>query len=53
MRSFLAAVTPEPFEAVAAKVRRLAGETPVLIGGEGAGAKLATRLKRPPSSLMR
>jgi hypothetical protein len=37
-------VTPEPFEAVAAEVRRLAGETPVLIGGEGAGAKLATRL---------
>jgi MerR family transcriptional regulator, light-induced transcriptional regulator len=40
----LAAVTPEPFEAVAAEIRRLAGETPVLIGGEGADAKLATRL---------
>ena len=40
----LAAVTPEPFEAVADEIRSLAGGTPVLIGGEGAGAKLATRL---------
>jgi len=40
----LAAVTPEPFKAVAAEIRRLAGETTVLIGGEGSGAKLATRL---------
>lgn len=40
----LAAVTPEPFEAVAAEIRQLAGETPVLIGGEGADGLLATRL---------
>jgi methanogenic corrinoid protein MtbC1 len=40
----LAAVTPEPFEAVADEIRSLAGRTAVLIGGEGAGAKLATRL---------
>jgi len=40
----LAAVAPEPFEAVGAEIRRLAGGTPVLIGGEGAGVKLATRL---------
>jgi MerR family transcriptional regulator, light-induced transcriptional regulator len=40
----LAAVTPEPFEAVADEIRSLAGGTPVLIGGEGAGAKLAIRL---------
>ena len=26
------------------QIRSLAGETPVLIGGEGGGAKLATRL---------
>ena len=31
-------------EAVADDIRSLAGETPVLIGGEGAGATLATRL---------
>ena len=40
----LAAVTPEPFEAVADEIRNLASGTPVLIGGGGAGAKLATRL---------
>jgi MerR family transcriptional regulator, light-induced transcriptional regulator len=40
----LAAVTPEPFEAVADEIRSLAGGTPVLIGGGGASAKLATRL---------
>ena len=40
----LAAVTPEPFEAGADEIRSLAGGTPVLIGGGGAGAKLATRL---------
>jgi MerR family transcriptional regulator, light-induced transcriptional regulator len=40
----LAAVTAEAFEAVADEIRSLAGGTPVLIGGEGAGAKLATRL---------
>jgi MerR family transcriptional regulator, light-induced transcriptional regulator len=40
----LAAVTPEPFEAVAEAIRTLAGTTPVLIGGEGAGDALAERL---------
>ena len=40
----LAGVTPEPFEAVADEIRSLARGTPVQIGGEGAGAKLATRL---------
>jgi MerR family transcriptional regulator, light-induced transcriptional regulator len=41
----LAAVTPEPFEDVADEIRSLAGGTRVLIGGEGASAKLATRLR--------
>ena len=40
----LAAVTAERFEAVADEIRSLASRTPLLIGGEGAGAKLATRL---------
>ena len=40
----LAAVTKEPFEAVADEIRSLARRTPVVIGGEGASAKLASRL---------
>ncbi|HET9121203.1 MAG TPA: B12-binding domain-containing protein [Solirubrobacterales bacterium] len=40
----LAAVTPQPFEAVADRIRALAGETPVLIGGDGAGEGLAQSL---------
>ena len=40
----LAGVTPEPFEAVADEIRSLARGTPVLIGGEGARAKVAERL---------
>jgi methanogenic corrinoid protein MtbC1 len=40
----LAAVTPAPFEAVAERIRALAGDTPVLIGGDGAGEGLAERL---------
>jgi MerR family transcriptional regulator, light-induced transcriptional regulator len=40
----LAAVTPEPFEAVAERIRALAEGTPVLIGGDGAGEGLAERL---------
>ena len=40
----LAAVTPEPFEAVAERIRTLAGGTRVLIGGEGAKEGLAERL---------
>jgi DNA-binding transcriptional MerR regulator len=40
----LAAVTREPFEAVADQIRALANATPVLIGGEGADDELAERL---------
>lgn len=40
----LAAVTPEPFEAVADRIRGLAEDTPVLIGGNGAGEGLAEHL---------
>jgi MerR family transcriptional regulator, light-induced transcriptional regulator len=40
----LAALTPEPFEAVADRIRALAEGTPVLIGGGGAGEGLAERL---------
>jgi DNA-binding transcriptional MerR regulator len=40
----LAAVTPEPFEAVAGRIRELARGTPVLIGGDGASEGLAERL---------
>jgi methanogenic corrinoid protein MtbC1 len=40
----LAALTPQPFEAVAGEIRSLAVETPVLIGGGGASAKVATHL---------
>ena len=40
----LAAVTREPFEAVADQIRALASATPVLIGGEGADDELAERL---------
>jgi methanogenic corrinoid protein MtbC1 len=40
----LAAVTPEPFEAVAEEVRSLARGTSVLIGGGGAGVQMAERL---------
>jgi methanogenic corrinoid protein MtbC1 len=40
----LAAVTPEPFEAVAEEIRSLARGTSVLIGGEGAGTEMAERL---------
>ena len=40
----LAAVTPDPFEAVADEIRGLARNTPVLIGGEGAGPDLAASL---------
>jgi MerR family transcriptional regulator, light-induced transcriptional regulator len=40
----LAAVTREPFEAVADQIRALATATPVLIGGAGADDELAERL---------
>jgi DNA-binding transcriptional MerR regulator len=40
----LAAVTPEPFEAVADRIRSLAAGTPVLIGGDGADEAMAGRL---------
>jgi MerR family transcriptional regulator, light-induced transcriptional regulator len=40
----LAAVTPEPIEAVSGEIRQLADGAAVLIGGAGAGADLATRL---------
>jgi methanogenic corrinoid protein MtbC1 len=40
----LAAVTREPFEAVADRIAALSGETSVLIGGEGADDSLAKRL---------
>ena len=41
----LAAVTPEPFEAVADQIRNLAAGTPVLIGGDGADEEMARRLR--------
>jgi MerR family transcriptional regulator, light-induced transcriptional regulator len=40
----LAAVTPEPFEAVADDIAGLADGTAVLIGGQGASQKLAERV---------
>jgi MerR family transcriptional regulator, light-induced transcriptional regulator len=43
----LAAVTAEPFEAVAAQIRALAGTTRVLIGGQGASDDLSERLGAP------
>jgi len=39
----LAAVTPEPYDAVAEEIRKLANGTPVVIGGEGASEELAER----------
>lgn len=41
----LAAVTPEPFRAVAGQIRDLAADRRVLIGGEGASDELAKRLE--------
>ena len=40
----LAALAPEPFEAVSDEIAALAGDAQVLIGGEGAGPELAERL---------
>jgi MerR family transcriptional regulator, light-induced transcriptional regulator len=40
----LSAVTRQPFEAVADGIRHLSGDTPVLIGGEGASEELGERL---------
>jgi DNA-binding transcriptional MerR regulator len=40
----LAALTPQPFEAVSDEIAALARDAPVLIGGEGADHKLAKRL---------
>jgi MerR family transcriptional regulator, light-induced transcriptional regulator len=40
----LAAVTPEPFDAVAEEISDLAGRVPVLLGGVGANDELAERL---------
>jgi MerR family transcriptional regulator, light-induced transcriptional regulator len=41
----LAAVTPEPFQAVAGQIRDLAADGRVLIGGEGASDELAKQLE--------
>jgi MerR family transcriptional regulator, light-induced transcriptional regulator len=40
----LAAVTPEPFDAVAEEISELAGRVPVQLGGDGANDDLAERL---------